>query len=251
MLVTRGCSGDLDARRVRVRPRARAQAEGVEQHDRREEDPEDQPPCITVAHAGWVRHPPRGCQSPASRPCRRALRSGTIPIVTRIQARIPLPARLVASIDPIRRRFSPAHARGNPAHVTLAYQDEAPDPHLLRERLRLAAARTPRFELSIGRTKRFEPPVSGAYLDVVDPAGVVAGLRDRLLAPPFSPRARFALHVTIVHPAEAALLSEAWPQLGTLVFPGSFAVEGLELVDGSNTVVTRFPLAAAAASRTA
>jgi len=165
-------------------------------------------------------------------------------VAMRIQARIPLPPHLVASIDPIRRRWSPLHARGNPAHVTLAYHDEAPEPHLLRERLRLAAAGTPRFDLAVGGAKRFEPPVAGAYLEVADTSGVVAALRARLLAPPFAPRARFGPHVTLVHPAEAAQLEAAWPELVALPAPGPFAVDALELVDPANTVVGRFPLPA-------
>lgn len=166
--------------------------------------------------------------------------------MTRIQARIPLPPRLVESIDPIRRRYSPAHVRGNPAHVTLAYHDEAPDPHLLRERLRLAAARTPRFVLGLGGAKRFEPPVAGAYLEVTDATGIVAALRARLLAPPFAARERFGLHVTLVHPAESALLETAWPELAVLAFRRPFAVDELELVDAANLVVGRFPLGASA-----
>jgi len=164
----------------------------------------------------------------------------------RIQARIPLPPALVAALDPIRRRWSPLHARGNPAHVTLAYHDEAPDPHLLRERLRRESGHTGRFALGVGRVRRFEPPVGGAYLEVSDASGAVARLRQRLLLAPFAPRERYGPHVTLVHPAESARLEEAWPELEALPPNGRFLVDGIELVDAANTVVGRFPLAASA-----
>jgi len=163
----------------------------------------------------------------------------------RIQARIPLPPRFVAAIDPIRRRLCPAHARGNPAHVTLVYEDEAPERLLLRERLRCAAARTARFELALVGVRRFEPPVSGACFAVADPTGAVAALRDALLAPPFSARKRFWPHVTLVHPREAEHLEAAWPELAALAPPGRFDVDVLELVDAARNVVSRFPLAGA------
>lgn len=162
---------------------------------------------------------------------------------TRIQARIPLPPALVAAFDPIRRRWSPLHARGNPAHVTLAYQDEAPDPHLLRERLRHEAVRTACFVLAVGRVRRFALPAAGAYLEVADPGGHVSGFRARLLAPPFAPRERYAPHVTLVHPAESERLEEAWPELRAIAAHGRFVVDHLELVDTANTVIGRFPLA--------
>jgi hypothetical protein len=53
----------------------------------------------------------------------------------RVQARVTLPEALRARIDAVRMRWNPEVAAGNPAHFTIIYHDEAPDPAVLRARL--------------------------------------------------------------------------------------------------------------------
>jgi hypothetical protein len=85
--------------------------------------------------------------------------------------------------------------------------------------------------------RRFRAPAVGAYLAVSDPSGAVERLRGRLLAPPFVPRRRLTLHVTLVHPRYAERLPAAWPALATLHFGRSFRVETLDLMSGDRSGV--------------
>jgi 2'-5' RNA ligase len=159
-----------------------------------------------------------------------------------VQARIELSPDLRARIEPLRRRWNPERAEGNPAHVTLIYHDEAPSPELLRERLAAAATSLRPFELRVGAARRFPPPVSGVFLAADDPSGAVARLRAQVLAQPFRARARFGLHVTIVHPAHGERADAAWGELRDLPAPGSMRVAELVLVDASNRTLTRISL---------
>ena len=151
----------------------------------------------------------------------------------RVQARITLPDDLRNAIDAVRMRWNPELARGNPAHVTIVYHDEAPDPALLRSRLERACRITPPFRLSLGAVEKFAAPVSGAFVAVEDPTRGVERLRRHLLAPPFSARERFGLHVTLLHPAHGDRLAEAWPELASLRRPVSFVAERVDLISGS------------------
>jgi 2'-5' RNA ligase len=162
----------------------------------------------------------------------------------RIQARIELSADLRAGIDPLRERWNPERARGNPAHVTLVYHDEAPSRELLQGRLRAAASRRPPFELRVGPPRRFEPPVQGAFLEVTDPEAVVGRLRAEVLTAPFRPRRRFGLHVTLLHPDQGRRIEAAWPQLSRLPPPGAMRVREILLVGPANELLERIPLAA-------
>jgi 2'-5' RNA ligase len=114
------------------------------------------------------------------------------------------------------------------------YHDEAPDPRLLAERLRLAAAQVAPFRLVIGSAARFAAPVRGVYLAVEDPTSTVAVVRDLLLAPPFARRSRFGLHVTLLHPDQGDRLEDAWPELSALSDAGSFEVSEVQLVGPAN-----------------
>lgn len=148
-----------------------------------------------------------------------------------------MPDPLREEVDAIRRRFTPELVVGNPAHATLVYHDEADDPSLLRERLAEATAAELPFELVLEGVRRFRAPAVGAYLSVRDPSGTVDRLRGRLLAPPFVPRRRLTLHVTLVHPAFAERLPAAWSWLSTLHFGRSFRVEALDLMSGDRSGV--------------
>lgn len=161
----------------------------------------------------------------------------------KVQARIPLPPDVRREIDRVRLAYNPERAAGNPAHVTIAYQDEAPDPALLVERVRRAAAQIRQFLLAVGEPARFPPPVVGAFLPVADPTGGVASIRDVVLAPPFTRRGRFGLHVTLLHPDQGARLEAAWPAFAGLPPVGEFFVTELQVVGPDNAVIAVFPLA--------
>jgi hypothetical protein len=53
----------------------------------------------------------------------------------RVQAQIQLPEEAYTEIDATPMCWNPEVARGNPAHITIIYHDEAPDVGLLRVRL--------------------------------------------------------------------------------------------------------------------
>lgn len=161
----------------------------------------------------------------------------------KIQARITLPADVRRDIDHSRLIWNPERATGNPAHLTVAYQDEAPDPALLAQRLRRVAAQTVPFLLTIGPVARFPGPAGGAFLTVADPSGGVAAIRAALLAPPFAGRERFGLHVTLLHPDQGARTESAWAAFEGLPPVGGFEVTELQLVGPDNGVLVVFPLA--------
>ena len=78
------------------------------------------------------------------------------------------------------------------------------------------AAATPPFELVLEGARQFRAPAPGAYLAVSDPGCAVERLRRAVLAPPFAPRKRLVLHVTLLHPAFSERLPSAWPELEPL-----------------------------------
>ena len=150
----------------------------------------------------------------------------------RVQARITLPEQVRASIDAARERWNPELASNNPAHVTVVYHDEAPNADLLQSRLAHACRSLSEFPLLLGSVERFSAPDSGAFIGVIDPSGGARRLRELVLSPPFEARARFGLHVTLLHPAYGFRLSQAWPDLCSIRAPASFAVERIDLVAG-------------------
>jgi hypothetical protein len=154
-------------------------------------------------------------------------------LALRVQARITLPEDARRIVDAARLRWNPELATGNPAHVTVVYHDEVPDPGALRERLADASRAIGAFDLVVGAPQRFAAPLRGAFLAVSDPAGAVERLRARVLVPPFAARARFGLHVTLLHPAQGERLAAAWPAFAALEPPGAFRVRAIELITGS------------------
>jgi len=161
----------------------------------------------------------------------------------KVQARITLPPEIRSDIDRLRQAWNPERATGNPAHITVVYQDEAPDPGVLAERLRLAAARIRPFPLAIGSLMRFPEPTRGAFLTVADPTQGVARLRELVLTSPFTRRSRFGLHVTMLHPDQGFRLDSAWAAFEGLPQVGGFEVRELQLVGPDNGVLRVFPLA--------
>jgi 2'-5' RNA ligase len=161
----------------------------------------------------------------------------------KFQVRITLPADLRAPIDAVREKWNPERAAGNPAHATIAYHDEAPDLERLAARLEQAAAQTAPFFLELGPPARFADPIGGAYLTLTDPTGAVRSLRQRLLAPPFAPRSRFGLHVTLLHPDQGERIEQAWPELARISHSGAFRVTALQLVGPRNETRLVVPLA--------
>ena len=164
---------------------------------------------------------------------------------SRVQARIELSPSLRAAVEPYRRRWNPERAAGNPAHVTVVYHDEAPSSALLRQRLAAVAGTLGAFEIVVGAPRPFAAPVDGVLLEVGDPSGAIARLREQLLSPPFRPRARYGPHVTLLHPEQGHRMREAWPELSRAPAPGPMRVTELVLVDAGNGVIERFPLAVA------
>ena len=160
------------------------------------------------------------------------LAGGGAPSTDRVQLRITLPAALRATIDDARLRWTPEIATNNPAHLTLIYHDEAPDVARLSARLAHACTEQRPFVLQLGAVRQFAPPDAGAFLEVADPQGGVRRLRELVLAPPFTSRSRFGLHVTVLHPAYGARLAEAWPSLLQLAHAGTFTADRVELIAG-------------------
>lgn len=165
--------------------------------------------------------------------------------MVKMQVRITLPAEVRRVVDGVRERWNPEKAAGNPAHATIVYQDEAPDADRLAVRVRAVAAETKPFVLELGTAARFPEPIRGAYLAVSDPTGGVSELRSRLLAPPFTSRSRFGLHVTLLHPDQGDRLESAWPVFAAITQLGAFHVTELQLVGLRNEVLLNVELGGA------
>ena len=96
-----------------------------------------------------------------------------------------------------------------PAHVTVAYPNEAPSQDLLIKRVGASCAKVQPFRLRLGRTACFERPERGVYLEVADLERGYRALRDEILRPPFTGTA-FPPHVTLVHPRTSDRGRELW-----------------------------------------
>jgi hypothetical protein len=145
-------------------------------------------------------------------------------------------------LDDFRMNWNPERAAGNPAHITIAYHDEAPDPELLAQRLRDLVGEITPFRLTIGAARRFSGSAGGAFLEVHDPTEAVTQLRSRLLAPPFVRRSRFGLHVTLLHPDQGWRVDSAWSAIEALALPGIFEVTELQRIGPANEVLETVPL---------
>lgn len=162
----------------------------------------------------------------------------------RVQARIHIPEEIGSKIDALRMQWNPELASNNPAHITVVYHDEAPDADLLRSRLERVCPELRSFNLRLGVVRRFDGPDAWAYIEVVDPGGGVAQLRDLLLGTPFTRRARFGLHVTLLHPSYGLRLADAWDDLSKLRINGEFEAQSIELITGrgaSTEVLASYP----------
>jgi hypothetical protein len=161
---------------------------------------------------------------------------------TRIQVRIVPPITVRASIEAMRMKWNPERAKISPAHITIAYHDEATDVGLVVERLRSIAKGTPAFELVLGRVSRFVQPIRGAYVEVDDPTDSVAAVRRSLLAHPFATRNRFGLHMTVLHPDQGERLEDAWPELASHSGGGRFMVTQFEVIGSHDQLLITIPL---------
>jgi 2'-5' RNA ligase len=153
-------------------------------------------------------------------------------------AMIFLPPEIAAGVEEARREWDPVMSAQIAAHVTLVYPREAPVVGLLVERLRLAAAATPRFRLRLGALVDAARPEDGASLHVEDVDGGYAAIRRRVLRPPFQ-AARFVPHVTLVHPRTSARSSEFWRVAGNRYQTGEFTARDIALTafDGTRWIV--------------
>lgn len=163
--------------------------------------------------------------------------------MSHLQARVTLPDELQRRIAPLRERWNPERALGNPAHVTIVYQDEASDADLLEARLRATACNLTPFELSVDGPARFPDPARGAFLRVSDLTNAISFVRYEVLRPPFAPRRRFGLHVTVLHPDQRQRFDEAWPEISKFPKLGTFLVSALQLVDTCNETKANIGLA--------
>jgi 2'-5' RNA ligase len=113
-------------------------------------------------------------------------------------------------LEDLRRRLDPRMAESVPPHITIIYDDEAPDAGLLQDRLREAGADFALVALHLGGVAAFAPPASGLYVAVkADPA--FDALRARVLRPPFAARGPAVRpHVTLLHPKNVADAPADW-----------------------------------------
>jgi hypothetical protein len=150
------------------------------------------------------------------------------------------PAAVAAPLQRWRVRFDPVMAARAPAHVTVVYPEELPDPAL--QVARAAAVARPPFRLALGAVRR-----SGGWVGVAveDVDGGWAGLRAELLAPPFGPLDVGPPHLTIVHPRTSDAAEAAWHALRDARPGGAFAVDELLVTATDDTgcaVLGRTPL---------
>ncbi len=104
-----------------------------------------------------------------------------------------------------------------PPHVTLVYDDEAPDAALLLDRLCEVCATIPPVALQLGSVQAFEAPDAGLYV-ATEAGPSFALLRAQVLTPPFAPRRAVRPHVTLLHPRSIAGAPADWrTQVGTSI----------------------------------
>uniref|UniRef100_UPI001C5F4D5A 2'-5' RNA ligase family protein n=1 Tax=Pseudonocardia nigra TaxID=1921578 RepID=UPI001C5F4D5A len=83
------------------------------------------------------------------------------------------PLAVAAPLERLRTRWDPVMVARAPAHVTVAYPEEAADPALLERRMREAAAATTPFRLALGAVLHFDEMEDGG--DVDDGGGTRGG----------------------------------------------------------------------------
>jgi hypothetical protein len=128
--------------------------------------------------------------------------------MTRVQASLLLPD--CPSVELRRQRWNPELALKIPAHVTLIYDDEAPDGPLMIERLRNVCATVPAISLHLGRVAGFGSPPAGLFAET-QAGKEFETIRKHVLTPPFAPRSgTVTAHATILHPRYAPDAPNGW-----------------------------------------
>jgi 2'-5' RNA ligase len=125
----------------------------------------------------------------------------------RVQASLPLSP--LPGLVELRRALDPRMAGRIAPHVTAIYDDEAPDPDLLMERLRVVCADLPPVDLRLGCVEAFAPPGGGLFVST-EAGAAFATLRALVLTPPFAARRAVRPHVTLLHPRSVADAPADW-----------------------------------------
>jgi 2'-5' RNA ligase len=165
----------------------------------------------------------------------------------RTQATLLLPYLGLAS--DLRRSLDPEMSSTMGPHVTIIYDDEAPDADLLSKRLISICRTTAPIDLHLEVIKPFQPKETGLYVSVKANASFFA-IRSKALAPPFRSRhGSFEPHVTILHPKSRINDRVNWMQhIGTPIRV-SLTIQEISVVsyDGSKwNKVAAIPLVGAA-----
>ncbi len=116
------------------------------------------------------------------------------------------PAAVAAPLERLRARWDPVMAARAPAHVTVVYPEELPDPAAQVAAV-AAVVRAP-FRLRLGAVRR---DGGWLYVEVDDLDGGWRDVRDRLV-----PRGRLDAgppHLTLVHPRTSSAADPAWRAL--------------------------------------
>jgi 2'-5' RNA ligase len=126
------------------------------------------------------------------------------------------------ALEELRRTWDPEMARQIPAHITLIYPEEVPDPAELAAGARLAAARTAPFTIALGPPFHAGSPADGVFLHISDPEDGIG--RFRTAAVPAGQATAFPPHVTIVHPRTSRHGAQAWAELADIHFDARFTI---------------------------
>jgi 2'-5' RNA ligase len=110
----------------------------------------------------------------------------------------------------LRRHLDPRVARLIPPHVTIVYDDEAPDAGLLVDRLQEACADLAPITLTLSHIKAFGAPSAGLYV-AAEASPSFEMLRAWVLRPPFARRgSEVHAHITLLHPKSVADAPADW-----------------------------------------
>jgi len=152
---------------------------------------------------------------------------------------------LPSALADLRFRLDPRMARNAPPHVTIIYDDEAPDAALLQDRLREACSDFGPIALQLGGVDAFAPPAAGLYVATeADP--IFDALRARVLALPFAGRGPAVRpHVTLLHPRSVADAPADWRDHAGSAIPFHAVVREVTIIQsegGPWSVRARIPL---------
>ena len=149
------------------------------------------------------------------------------------------PEAVAAPLERLRARFDPVMAARAPAHVTVVYPEELPDPAVQVARV-AAVVRAP-FRLRFGEVRR-----EGGWVHVAvdDLDGGWQDVRDRLV-----PHGQLDVgppHLTLVHPRTSSAAEAAWRVLRGCRVDRTATVTALLVTatsDAGCAVLHRTPLA--------